>query len=209
MYKECNYKYGIIGIVSWILYMLGLLLMGIMHKNGFQYRQYQFIYVIMFFLVVAAAFLLKRKDGFSFLGFCGDKLKIDSVISVCMVAVVFIASIFFSEHSIPQLLKLSLYYIFYIGAVEEIIFRGFIQNCLFGLKLNRIVTFLTGGVFFSLMHLPFQMYLHGNVSLSYLAEVWPNLIFTFGVHLLFCFIANKRKNIMLPIAIHYAINYLG
>lgn len=205
MYNECNYKYGIIGIVSWILYMSGLLLMGIMYRKGVAY---QYIYVLMFVLVTATAFLLKRKDGFSFLGFGGNKLKKDSVISICIIAVVYIGSIFFSEYSVLQLLKLSLYYIFYIGAVEEIIFRGFIQNCLFGLKLNRSVTFLIGAAFFSLMHLPFQMYLHGNVSLMYLAEVWPNLIFTFVVHLVFCFITYKRKNILIPIAIHYVINYL-
>lgn len=205
MYNECNYKYGIIGIVSWILYMSGLLLMGIMYRKGVAY---QYIYVLMFVLVAATAFLLKRKDGFSFLGFGGNKLKKDSVISICIIAVVYIGSIFFSEYSVLQLLKLSLYYIFYIGAVEEIIFRGFIQNCLFGLKLNRSVTFLIGAAFFSLMHLPFQMYLHGNVSLMYLAEVWPNLIFTFVVHLVFCFITYKRKNILIPIAIHYVINYL-
>lgn len=205
MYNECNYKYGIIGIVSWILYMSGLLLMGIMYRKGVAY---QYIYILMFVLVAATAFLLKRKDGFSFLGFGGNKLKKDSVISICIIAVVYIGSIFFSEYSVLQLLKLSLYYIFYIGAVEEIIFRGFIQNCLFGLKLNRSVTFLIGAAFFSLMHLPFQMYLHGNVSLMYLAEVWPNLIFTFVVHLVFCFITYKRKNILIPIAIHYVINYL-
>lgn len=205
MYNECNYKYGIIGIVSWILYMSGLLLMGIMYRKGVAY---QYIYILMFVLVAATAFLLKRKDGFSFLGFGGNKLKKDSVISICIIAVVYIGSIFFSEYSVLQLLKLSFYYIFYIGAVEEIIFRGFIQNCLFGLKLNRSVTFLIGAAFFSLMHLPFQMYLHGNVSLMYLAEVWPNLIFTFVVHLVFCFITYKRKNILIPIAIHYVINYL-
>lgn len=205
MYKECKYKYGLIGIISWVLYMLGLVLMGIMYSNGFKY---QFIYVIMFFMMVAAAFLLKRKNAFGFLGFGGDNLKKDSVISICIVAVVFIVSIFLSEYSVLQLLKLSLYYIFYIGAVEEIVFRGFIQNCLFGLKLNRSVTFLIGAAFFALMHLPFQMYLHGNVSIMYLVEVWPNLILTFVVHLVFCFITYKRENIMIPIAIHYAINYL-
>lgn len=205
MYKECERKYGVIGIVCWILYMAGLLLMGIMCKNGFSY---EFIYVLMFALVVIVAFLLKRKNGFEFLGFGGDKLKKDSIISACIVVVVFIASTFFSEYTILQLLKKTLYYLFYIGAVEEILFRGFIQNCLFGLKLNRIVTFMIGAAFFSLMHLPFQMYLHDNVSFMYLAEVWPNLIFTFVFHLLMCLITYKRKNIMIPIAIHYVIDYL-
>lgn len=205
MYKECERKYGVIGIVCWILYMAGLLLMGIMCKNGFSY---QFIYVLMFVLVVVTAFLIKRKNGFEFLGVGGDKLKKDCIISACIVAVVFIVSVFGSEYTVLQLLKRTLYYLFYIGAVEEITFRGFIQNCLFGLKLNRIVTFMIGAAFFSLMHLPFQMYLHDNVSFMYLVEVWPNLIFTFVFHLLMCLITYKRKNIMIPIAIHYVIDYL-
>ena len=205
MYKECERKYGVIGIVCWILYMAGLLLMGIMCKNGFSY---QFIYVLMFVLVVVTAFLIKRKNGFEFLGVGGDKLKKDCIISACIVAVVFIVSVFGSEYTVLQLLKRTLYYLFSIGAVEEITFRGFIQNCLFGLKLNRIVTFMIGAAFFSLMHLPFQMYLHDNVSFMYLVEVWPNLIFTFVFHLLMCLITYKRKNIMIPIAIHYVIDYL-
>lgn len=206
MYKECNRKYGVIGILFWILYMAGLLLMGILFKNGFSY---EFIYVLMFALVVIVAFSLKRKNVFEFLGFGGDKLKKDSMISAGIVVVVFIASTFFSEYTILQLLKRTLYYLFYIGAVEEILFRGFIQNCLFGLKLNRIITFMIGAASFSLMHLPFQMYVHDNVSLMYLAEVWPNLIFTFVFHLLMCLITYKRKNIMIPTAIHYVINYFG
>lgn len=209
MYKECDRKYGVIGVICWILYMAGLLLMGIMHKKGVAYRSYQSVYLIMFALVVITAFLLKRKNGFEFLGFGRDKIKKDCVISACIVAVVFIVSIFGSEYTVLQLLKRTLYYLLYIGAVEEITFRGFLQNCLFGLKLNRIVTFLIGAAFFSFMHLPFQMYLHDNVSLMYLAEVWPNLIFTFVFHLLMCLITYKRKNIMIPIAIHYVTNYLG
>ena len=91
---------------------------------------------------------------------------------------------------------------------EEILFRGFIQNYLFGLKCNKYLVFLIGALMFSIMHLPFQMYKNNNVSLTYIIEALPQLVFCFTFHLIMCFITCKRKDITIPTALHYAIDYL-
>ncbi|MDE7399257.1 MAG: CPBP family intramembrane metalloprotease, partial [Oscillospiraceae bacterium] len=98
---------------------------------------------------------------------------------------------------------------FYIDAIEEILFRGLIQNYLFGFKLNKYVIFIIGALLFSFMHIPFQMFAHNNVSLNYLVKALPNLIETFIAHFTFCFIAYKRKDITISIALHYAYDFLG
>ncbi len=61
---------------------------------------------------------------------------------------------------------------------------------------------------FSLTHLPFQMYVNNNISLTYIIEALPQLIFTFIFHLIMCFITYKRKDITIPTSLHYAIDYL-
>ena len=54
---------------------------------------------------------------------------------------------------------------------------------------------------FSIMHIPFQMFVHNNVSFNYLIQAIPNLIETFIAHLVYCFIAMKSKDITIPIAL--------
>lgn len=103
----------------------------------------------------------------------------------------------------------TLYYLFYIGTIEEIVFRGIIQNYLFGFKINKYLTFILGGLLFSALHIPFQMYVHNNISFSYILVAIPNLIETFIFHFIYCFITYKRKNILIPIAFHYTYNILG
>lgn len=142
-------------------------------------------------------------------GFEKEKLKTDIIISLIIIIITFIVVAIFSEQSLSIVIKQALYYLFYIAAIEEILFRGVIQNYLFGFKLNRYVIFIIGALLFSFSHIPFQMFVHNNVSLDYFAKAIPNLIETFIAHLVYCFIANKRKNLMIPIALHYAYDFLG
>lgn len=205
MYQEKSRKYGIIGMIYWGIYMLGLLGSGILYSHELPF---QVPYITLIVLAIGIAFVMDKKKMLCSLGFSKEHIKADSIIAVSACAITYIFSVFVSEYSPWTLLKTSLYYLLYIGAVEEIAFRGLIQNYLFGWKCNRTVLFLIGAAFFSLSHLPFQMFANGNVSLSYLTIAWPNLIYTFFFHLLLCFIANKRKNILIPIALHYISNYI-
>ncbi len=106
-------------------------------------------------------------------------------------------------------IKENVYNLFYIATIEEILFRGLIQNYLFGFKVNKYLVFILGVLFFSFMHIPFQMFVHDNVSVSYVIQAIPNLVETFISHFIFCFIAYKSKDITIPIALHYAYNFLG
>ena len=113
-----------------------------------------------------------KKKMFGYLG-KQEKLKINFVISFIIIITVFIISVVVGKYSILKLIKYSLYYLFYISLIEEILFRGFIQNYLFGLKCNKYLVFLIGALMFSIMHLPFQMYKNNNVSLTYIIEALP------------------------------------
>lgn len=131
------------------------------------------------------------------------------MIAVAIVIATFFIILIFSGLEFQNILLQTLYYLFYIGAIEEIVFRGMIQNYLFGLKTNKYLTFIIGGLLFSFMHIPFQMYIHNNISFSFIFVAIPNLIETLIFHFIYCFIAHKRKNILIPIAIHYTYDILG
>ena len=206
MYQSKNRSYGIIAIIFYCILFLGMFLAGLLFQKGYKYGM-NIIYCSLFVICVLIA-LIKDRNIYN-LGYSKEKLQINLVISLIIVVVTFIIIWIFSNLTFHELLKQMLYYLFYIAAIEEILFRGLIQNYLFGLKLNKYVIFTIGALFFSFIHIPFQMFVHNNVSLNYLVEALPNLIETFIAHFVYCFIAYKRKDITIPIAIHYAYNFLG
>lgn len=204
MYKEKNKTYSLIAIVYWIIYMLGFLIMGVLYKNGI--HNYNVIY---WAIAIAGILIVIIKDkSITNLGFTKEKLKINLIIAFSIIILSFIISVIVGKYTLLRLIRGSLYYLFYISLLEEILFRGFIQNYLFGLKCNKYIIFLIGALLFSLMHLPFQMYVNNNVSLNYILEASPQLVFCFVFHLIMCFITYKRKDITVPVALHYAIDYI-
>lgn len=204
MYKEKNKTYSKVALIYWILYMIGLLVMGILYKNGVNY--YNIIYWI--FSIIAILIVIIKDKSITNLGFTKEKLKWNIIISCFIVILTFVISVIVGKYSLPRLIRGSLYYLFYISLLEETLFRGFIQSYLFGLKCNKHIIFIIGALLFSLTHLPFQMYVNNNVSLTYIIEAFPQLIFCFVFHLMMCFITYKRKDITIPTALHYAIDYL-
>lgn len=206
MYQSKNKSYGIIAVVYYFILFGGLLLAGLLYQKGITYGM-NIIYCSLFVMGVLIA-VIKDRNIYN-LGFGKEKLRINLIISLFIIVITFIIICVFSDLAINKLLKQMLYYLFYIAAIEEILFRGLIQNYLFGFKLNKYVIFIIGALLFSFMHIPFQMFVHNNVSLHYVVEALPNLIETFLFHFLFCFIAYKRKDITISIALHYAYNFLG
>lgn len=208
MYRsnDKNRSYGIIAMIFYCIFWAGLLLAGILYQKGVTYSV-NIIYCSLFVIGVLIA-LIKDRNIYN-LGFKKEKLKINLALSLSIVLITFIVIWIFSDLTFNNLIRQALYYLFYIAAIEEILFRGLIQNYLFGFKLNKYVIFIIGALLFSFMHIPFQMFVHNNVSLSYLIEAVPNMVETFISHFIFCFVAYKCKDITVPIALHYTYNFLG
>ena len=55
MYKEKNKTYFLIAIIYWILYMIGLLIMGILYKKGI--KHYNIIYLVIAIIGVSIAII--------------------------------------------------------------------------------------------------------------------------------------------------------
>lgn len=206
MYEKKGKSYGVIAILYYLIYFLGMWVCGIMYEENISFNSIYILSVLLF--VLGVIIVLVKDRNIKNLGFV-DVHKTDIVITVAIVMATFFVILIFSGLSFQNVFLQTLYYLFYIGAIEEIVFRGIIQSYLFGLKINKYLTFIIGGLLFSFMHIPFQMYVHNNVSFSYILVAIPNLIETFIFHFVCCFIAYKRKNILIPVALHYAYDILG
>ena len=204
MYEEKRKEYFIIAILYWLISIVCFWLMGVMYQRHIPYDD--ILYYVLSAVVILIV-LLKDKSIRN-LGFTKEKIKINLVISLLIISVAFIASLFISFHTWDILVKRTIYYLLYVAFIEEIIYRGFIQNYLFGLKVRKFLIYLLGALLFSLMHLPFQMYVYNNVSLDYVITAIPQLVSCFLFHLVMCFITYVRKDITIPIALHYAIDYI-
>ncbi len=204
MYQVKNKSYALIAVIYFIFYMFSFLLMGVLFKNNVSW--YYLIYWFLF--AVAIVIVLFKDKKVENLGITKDNLFKNTMISISIIVVSFIIGIFISDLSITKILKALLYFLFYVSMVEEVVFRGFIQNYLFGLKINKKLIFIIGGIFFSLIHLPFQMYVNNMVSINYILTALPQLIFTFIFHFIMCYITYKRKDITIPIALHFALDFL-
>lgn len=206
MYQSKKISYGVTAVIYYCVYVFGLILAGILYQKGYSFGM-NIIYCLLFAAGVLTALI---KDGNIYsLGFGKEKLKTNLIISLIIISIAFIVVWVMSGLGFCYILKQLLYYLFYIAAVEEILFRGLIQNYLFGFKLNKYVIYTIGALMFSFMHIPFQMFVHNNVSAHYLYEALPNLLETFIFHFIFCFIAYKRRDITIPIALHCVYDFLG
>ncbi|MDD2378038.1 MAG: CPBP family intramembrane metalloprotease [Bacilli bacterium] len=204
MYQVKNKSYALIAVIYFIFYMFGFLLMGVLFKNNVSWY-----YLIYWFLFAVAILIVLFKDKkVENLGITKDNLFKNTMISISIIVISFIIGIFISDLSITKVLKALLYFLFYVSMVEEVVFRGFIQNYLLGLKINKKLIFIIGGIFFALIHLPFQMYVNNMVSINYVIQALPQLIFTFVFHIIMCYITYKRKDITIPIALHFALDFL-
>lgn len=204
MYNEHSKTQGRIALFYEIVLLAAFFLMGYLFDKGI--RAYVIIYWLLF--ISAILIVLVKDRNLIDLGFSTEKLKVNCLIMSGIIVIAFGLTVVFGHHSLPKLAKAASYYLFYVAMVEEVIFRGFLQNYLFGFRINRKAVYLLGGIFFAIMHIPFQMFANDMVSIKYLFIALPQLAFTFVFHLIMSFITYRRGDIMIPIALHFAIDFL-
>lgn len=204
MYQTRDKQYAIIAVLYYFVMMLSYAIMGILYQQGRGYHA-----IIPWLLLIGVVLIVIIKDkSIRDLGFTKEKLKPNLLISGAIVIASIGVAFLYTDKSVNTIAEETLYLLFFIALPEEIIFRGFMQNYLFGLNINRKIVYIIGAVMFSLMHLLFQMYAKDMVSWSYVVAARPQLIYTFLFHLVMCFITYKRKDILIPTALHFVDNFL-
>jgi membrane protease YdiL (CAAX protease family) len=199
MYEEKKKSDVAIAIIAFVLHFLALCWIGIVNKYnlGSSYHVYEITFIVSCLIVI-----IKERD-LTNLGFGKEKIKVNLPIAIGIIVVTFIISIFMSDSPVSSLLSGAIHMLVFTAFVEEVLFRGIIQNYLMISSKNRIVLYIIGAVCFAVSHMPLHFInRHGGLSM------WLQLVFTFLLHLIYCFIASKRKDVTILIAIHFAIDYL-
>jgi membrane protein len=204
MYQIKDRKYAITAMMYYVAMFIGYFGMGLMYRNGIKY--YSVIYWL--FLAIAVLIVLINDKSLFNLGFSKEKIKSNLLIAGIIVVIAIGSALLYTNVYVIKILKSAAYYMFYIALFEEMIFRGFIQNYLFGFHIDKKVVYIVGALCFSLLHLPFQMFVNDMVSVSYIIVAAPQLIFTFLFHLLMCYITYERKDILISTALHFAIDFV-
>jgi membrane protease YdiL (CAAX protease family) len=195
---------GVLAVGYYVLSIAAFFAMGMLYERGIE----NYILLYWSLPVLAAVVVLVLDGNVRNLGLGGANIKKDLLLSGALVVVILFAVLLLSHKPMEKLIRGAFYYLIRIAFVEELIFRGFLQNYLFGIRLKKQHLFLLGAACFSLMHVPFQMYVNHMVSLEYFLFAWPQLLFTFGFHLIMCWITKKRENILIPAVLHFALDYL-
>ena len=143
MYQTKNKTCVVIAVLYFIAMMFGYYLMGVLYKSGNKY----FSGIQWLFLIIAVLIVLIKDKSFSNLGFTKEKIRSNLLIAAIIVAASIAFAFLYTDRSAAVIAKAASYYLFYVALLEEIIFRGFMQNYLFGLRLNRKIIYAIGAAF--------------------------------------------------------------
>ncbi len=204
MYEKREHMCAVLACMYYAVLVICYFCMGILYTHGFRYLSL-FSWALS---VLAVSIVFYTDHNFKAPGFYGEKTKANLIIACIIAAVCSVIGFCFSPLPASKVLYGIAYYLFYIALQEEVIFRGFLQSYLFGFHWKKQWLFVLGAAMFSLMHIPFQMFVYGLVSPAYLLVCWPQLIFTFCFHLAMCWLTYWRKDILLPTVLHFAIDFL-
>lgn len=195
MYKKKSKEYFKIAIIYYIFYIIVLFLI-----TYFNLSSYRFSKLIYFFLTLICILIVCFKDKkLVNLGLESKNLLSGTIFTIIVAVISFIITI--NTAAPLSVLKNILYYLISVSLTEEIIFRGFLQSYLFGLKIKPIFIYIIGAIFFSLSHIPLR------ITFVPLVDLIPELLFCFFFHLFLCFITKKENNIAIPVGLHFIWNY--
>lgn len=140
MYQPKDKSYAIIAVIYYLIYWFGLFVAGILYQNGIQSGM-NIIYCVLFVLGILIVFVKDKK--INNLGFGKENRKKNLIVATIIVGATFFVIWIFSDLSFGTLILQMLYNLFYIAAIEEILFRGLIQNYLFGFNVNKPELFMS------------------------------------------------------------------
>lgn len=206
MYGRKQKSCAFLALGWYALYIISMLVFALLHIGiGTGYHVLH-IGLMMLPLLLVVHF----EKSFASIGFQGTNQFRDLLTALLTVTVCVLIALVAGKLSLLELCAKALYYFLYVALLEELVFRGFLQNYLMGfleMGVPEWVCRLIGGAMFALVHVPIPVW-YSFVAIEYFLMVIPQLVFAFVFHVAMCVLTEKRGNIMLPIAIHFAVDFL-
>lgn len=219
---------GILALLYYLFYMVLISCFGLIMFNTDIYSRwgkyftnmsmYKFIFYIpitVLSILPAILIVYLRKQSISSLGIRKTKIIKSIFLGVIFSLPFLIPNIIngiANNHNfrdIESLMWEFLYFLICIGAVEEVIFRGFIQIRIRGIIKSKWLSIFIVGILFSILHIPFQM-MKANMSLiEFILYDMSHLINVMIIHVYIVYLYTRDNNLIAPIIAHTLINFGG
>jgi len=106
------------------------------------------------------------------------------------------------DKSVVELIPKAINMLIFTAFREEILFRGIMQNYLMVSSKKKVISYIVGGLFFATSHIPLYNLNQPGIPL------WLQLTFAFAVHFIFVAIARWRKDLTIPAALHFFMDFV-
>lgn len=203
-HKESRYKEAV-GV--WACMMAAYVVMGLLQK---WFGIYLGIWINIVFAVVCVLLVKKDGQGAAALGFSKERAGASCRLGLLCAGVIvsvngLLPGLLAGKELAPggMLCSRLLYFLAVIALPEEVVFRGY----LFNRMRESVPTFakavLYSGIFFVLLHIPYQFITAGMDPVSYfLNGNLATLAMTFVWHLVFCLLYQKTASIYGVVLFH-------
>jgi membrane protease YdiL (CAAX protease family) len=218
--KEYGIKDVLLALILYVIMNLLFVLMGklVVQKGSALTETYIFWVTGIYSLVcigLVFLFCLIRRQKFDTVGFSKNQVKKSFVLGMILFILVIIFRgilpvIFGStiQTNIGVIFMRVVYFLIFIGFMEELIFRGYIGTRFYGCFSNKRLSLSIVGIMFSLLHVPFQMVV-AQMSLSeYILLNWMRLIFIFLFQFFFQWLYSKYNSIVAPTILHFIWDFI-
>lgn len=199
MYEIRQKKTDVIYAVSaWILEMAALYGVGYAATHHIP----QPVGYITIVYVLCVVFVLLKERSFKVLGFGTEKIKRNAPIALAIVLISFVIRVIMDDKSVVELIPKAINMLIFTAFREEILFRGIMQNYLMVSSKKKVISYIVGGLFFATSHIPLYSLNQPGIPL------WLQLTFAFAGHFIFVAIARWRKDLTIPAALHFFMDFV-
>ncbi len=218
--KVYSLKDAISAIILYIILIAEYIFMGkIFVYKGADISEYFIFFVTAFFALLTVALVgllcVVHKQKFDTVGFSKThwikSFKLGMFLFVIVIMGGLIRYLFFHgtvRSDIPRIFMRIIYFLFFIGFTEEVVFRGYIGTRLYGFFTSKGLSIVITGILFSLMHVPFQAMVAQVAPLEYIMINWSNLISISIMHIGFQWLYSKHNSIVAPTILHFIWDYV-
>lgn len=160
-------------------------------------------------------FCFIRKQQLVSVGFGKSQAKKSFVLGMILLILVVALGVIWSlisglsiQTNINAIIMRIIYYLVFIGFMEELVFRGYIGTRFYGCITNKRLSVVIVGIMFSLLHIPFHMVYAQMSFLEYISANWTNLFYISIFHCGFQWLYSKYNSIIAPTILHFIMDFI-
>lgn len=112
------------------------------------------------------------------------------------------------QSDVGVILMRFIYFVFFIGFMEELVFRAYIGTRFFGVFSNKRLSIIVVGIMCSLLHIPFHMIITQISLFNYISLHWVSLLRITVFHCGFQWLYSKYNSIIAPTILHFIIDFI-